>query len=97
MFFANLSLFEFLSLLSVVSAATVTLYLLSRSCRRMTVATLRFWQNATQAAQQRRRRRVDQPWSLLLQLLAILCLLLAIAQPRWGARDRKSTRLNSSH
>lgn len=86
MFFANLSLFEFLSLLSVASAATVALYLLSRSRRRMTVATLRFWRNATQAAQQRRRRRVDQPWSLLLQLLAILCLLLAIAQPRWGAR-----------
>ena len=86
MFFANLSLFEFLSLLSVVSAATVALYLLSRSRRRMTVATLRFWQNATQAAQQRRRRRVDQPWSLILQLLAILCLLLAIAQPRWGTR-----------
>ncbi len=86
MFFANLSLFEFLSLLSVASAATVALYLLSRSRRRMTVATLRFWQNATQAAQQRHRRRVDQPWSLILQLLAILCLLLAIAQPRWGTR-----------
>jgi uncharacterized membrane protein len=50
------------------------------------VATLRFWQNAAQAVQQKRRRRVDQPWSLLLQLLAILCLLLAIAQPRWGPR-----------
>jgi len=36
--------------------------------------------------QERRRRRVDQPWSLILQLLAILCLLLAIAQPRWGTR-----------
>ena len=70
----------------MVSAATVALYLLSRSRRRMTVATLRFWQNATQAAQQRRRRRVDQPLSLILQLRAILCLLLAIAQPRWGAR-----------
>ncbi|MDR3718515.1 MAG: VWA domain-containing protein [Bryobacteraceae bacterium] len=86
MFFANLSLFEFLSLVSVASAATVALYLLSRSRSRMTVATLRFWQNATQAAQQRRRRRVDQPWSLILQLLTILCLLLAIAQPRWGTR-----------
>jgi Mg-chelatase subunit ChlD len=86
LFFSNLSLFEFLSLLSVASAATVALYLLSRSRSRMTVATLRFWQNATQAAQQRRRQRVDQPWSLILQLLAILCLLLAIAQPRWGTR-----------
>lgn len=86
MFFANLSLFEFLSLFALTSAATVALYLLSRSRRRMSVATLRFWQNATQAAEQRRRRRVDQPWSLLLQLLAILCLLLAIAQPRWGTR-----------
>jgi uncharacterized membrane protein len=86
LFFANLSLVEFFSLLTAAWAATVALYLLSRSRRRLTVATLRFWQNAAQAVQQKRRRRVDQPWSLLLQLLAILCLLLAIAQPRWGPR-----------
>ena len=86
MFFANLSLVEFFSLLTAAWAAAVALYLLSRSRRRLRVATLRFWQNALQAVQQKRRRRVDQPWSLLLQLLAILCLLLAIAQPRWGPR-----------
>ncbi|MGJ5820857.1 VWA domain-containing protein [Paludibaculum fermentans] len=87
MFFANLSALEFLALFTAVSAATVALYLLIRSRRQYTVATLRFWQNARQDVQQKRRRKVDQPWSLLLQLLAIACLLLAIAQPRLGRPD----------
>lgn len=86
MFLANLSLVEFFALLAAAWTATVALYLLSRSRRRLTVATLRFWQNAAQAVQQKRRRRVDQPWSLVLQLLTVLCLLLAMAQPRWGTR-----------
>jgi len=86
MFLANLSLLEFFALLAAAWTTTVALYLLSRSRRRLTVATLRFWHNAAQTAQHKRRRRVDQPWSLVLQLLAVLCLLLAVAQPRWGAR-----------
>ena len=48
MFFANLSLVEFFSLLTAAWAAAVALYLLSRSRRRLRVATLRFWQNALQ-------------------------------------------------
>jgi uncharacterized membrane protein len=87
LFFANLSALEFLAIFSAASAATVALYLLIRSRRRLTVSTLRFWQNARQNVQQTRRRRIDQPWSLLLQLLAIACLLLAIAQPRFGRPD----------
>lgn len=87
MFFANLSALEFLALFTAASAATVALYLLIRARRRYTVPTLRFWHSARQEVQQKRRKRVDQPWSLLLQLLAIACLLLAIAQPRIGRPD----------
>lgn len=87
MFFANLSALEFLGLFSAAAAVTVALYLLIRARKRFAVATLRFWQNAQQPVQQTRRRRIDQPWSLLLQLLAIALLLLAIAQPRLGSPD----------
>ncbi len=87
MFFANLSAIEFLALLAAASAATVALYLLIRTRRRQTVATLRFWESARQKLEQKRRRRIDQPLSLLLQLLAIACLLLAIAQPRFGSKE----------
>ena len=87
MFFANLSALEFLALFSAATAVTVALYLLIRARKRFAVATLRFWQNAQQQVQQTRRRRIDQPWSLLLQLLAIALLLLAIAQPRLGSPD----------
>ncbi|MEJ5368935.1 MAG: VWA domain-containing protein [Bryobacteraceae bacterium] len=86
MFFANLTLVEFLSLLAAGSAATVALYLLIRARRRVVVPTLRFWQQAQRALEQKRRRRIDQPLSLLLQLLALAALLLAIAQPRLGPR-----------
>lgn len=84
MFFAGLSLAEFLALFTLAGGVTVALYLLSRSRRRHTVSTLRFWQTAQESVVQKRRRRIDQPWSLLLQLLALLLLILAIAQPRLG-------------
>ena len=86
MFFANLTLIEFLALLAAGSAATVALYLLIRARKVVRVPTLRFWQQAQRALEQKRRRRIDQPLSLLLQLLALAALLLAIAQPRLGPR-----------
>ena len=86
MFFANLTLAEFLLLLGAASAATVALYLLVRSRRQVVAPTLRFWQQARRELEQRRRRRVDQPLSLLLQLVAVALLLLAVAQPRIGPR-----------
>lgn len=86
MFFANLTVIEFLFLLAAGSAATAALYLLIRARRRVRVPTLRFWQQAQRALEQKRRRRIDQPLSLLLQLLALAALLLAIAQPRVGPR-----------
>ncbi len=82
--FLNLGLGEFLALAGVISASMVVLYLLDRSKRRHVVATLRFWTASNVPSEWKRSRRIQQPWSLLLQLLSILLLLLAIAGPRFG-------------
>ena len=87
MFFFNLSLGEFLALLSGTSATVVLLYLLDRSKQRLKVSTLRFWTPALEPAVERQRKRIQQPWSMLLQLISLLLLLLAIAQLRWGSPD----------
>lgn len=87
MFLANLSLGEFVALFSAASAATVALFLLSRTRRKQIVSTLQFWRSAVAPVETRRRRRIEQPWSLILQLLSIAMLLLAIAQPKWGSRE----------
>ena len=86
MFFLNLSLGEFLALLGSASAIVVALYLFDRSRRRQVVATLRFWAPAEQPVTATRRRRIQQPWSLLLQLISIALLLAAIAQLRIGSQ-----------
>lgn len=90
MFFFNLSAAEFLVLFSAVSSLVVVLYLLDRSRKKVTVATLRFWQQSEIPSQRKHRRKIQQPLSLLLQLLAILLLMLAIAQLRIGSPDRSS-------
>ncbi len=87
MFFFNLSLFEFLGALAAVSGVVVALYLLDRSKQRQTVATFRFWQPSPMPTEQRQRKRIQQPWSLLLQLISLALLLLAIAQLRWGSAE----------
>ncbi|HYO83218.1 MAG TPA: BatA domain-containing protein, partial [Bryobacteraceae bacterium] len=87
MFLLNLSLPEFLALFGALSGIVVTLYLLSRARRRQRVATLQFWQRAMQPVPSTRRRRIQNPWSLVLQLLSLLLLLLAIAQLKFGDRD----------
>lgn len=87
MFFFNLSLFEFLGALAAVSGVVVALYLLDRSKQRHTVATFRFWKPAEMPTEQRQRKRIQQPLSLLLQLISLLLLLLAIAQLRWGSEE----------
>jgi hypothetical protein len=63
----------------------LALYLLDRSRRRQVVSTLRFWVSAEQPTVVARRRRIQQPFSLLLQLASMALLLLAIAQLRLGA------------
>jgi hypothetical protein len=89
MFFLNLSLGEFLGLLGVLSGTITALYLLDRAKRRKVVSTLRFWADAGRVDQQRRRKHVREPWSLILQLVSLLMLLLAIAQVQWGTRERR--------
>ncbi|MDQ2901860.1 MAG: VWA domain-containing protein, partial [Acidobacteriota bacterium] len=89
MFFLNLTLGQFLVLFGSISAVSLLLYLLDRSRRRQVVSTLRFWTAAEKPTAVVRRKRVQQPISLLLQLLSMLLLLLAIAQLRVGAQGGK--------
>jgi len=82
--FLNLSFGEFAALAGVISAGLVALYLFDRTRRRRVVATLRFWTPSETSTQWKRSRKVQQPWSLLLQILSMLLLLAAIAGPRFG-------------
>ncbi len=90
MFFLNLSATEFLALLGTLGGLVTALYLFDRTKRKRVVSTLRFWTSAGAAEDQPRRKKVNQPWSLVLQLLSLLCLLLAIAQLNWGTREFRS-------
>lgn len=85
MFFMNLGLGQFFAIFGAISAVSVVLYLLDRSRRRVIVSTLRFWVAAEQPTAVVRRKHISQPFSLLLQLLSMLLLLLAIAQLRLGS------------
>jgi len=85
--FLNLNLVELMSIAGAISAGILALYLLDRSKRRQRVATLRFWSAADVRTELKHRRRIQQPWSLLLQLLSMLFLLIAIAGPRWGGNE----------
>lgn len=90
MFLLNLSLGEFIALFGSLSGIVVALYLLDRSKKRLVVATLRFWNAAQQPTEVKHRRRIQQPWSLLLQIVSMCLLLLAIGQLRWGSRETGS-------
>jgi hypothetical protein len=87
MYLLNLSLLQFVAIFGSISAISVALYLLDRSRRRLVVSTLRFWMAAEQPAVAARRRRIQQPWSLLLQLVSMALLMLAIAQLRLGTPE----------
>jgi hypothetical protein len=87
--FLNLSLGQFLMLFGVISVVSVALYLLDRTRRKQVVSTLRFWVAPGQPAPVSRRRRIQQPWSLLLQLLGMALLLLAIAGFQFGGTLNK--------
>src|SRR3984885_11745477 len=84
MSFLDLSLGELLGLAGALSAGIVALYLLDRSKRKQVVSPLRFWTGAGVRTQLKHRRRIQQPWSLLLEIISLLLLLLAIAGPRLG-------------
>ncbi|MGH9648315.1 MAG: vWA domain-containing protein, partial [Bryobacteraceae bacterium] len=85
--FLNLGLGELLGIVGAISAGVVALYLLDRSKRRQLVATLRFWSAADVRTELKHRRRIQQPWSLLLQLISLALLLTAIAGPQLGIFD----------
>jgi hypothetical protein len=82
--FLNLTLGQFLAVFGVVGAFSVALYLLDRTRRRQVVSTLRFWVEPGKAAPVTRRSRIQQPLSLLLQLLGMLLLILALAEFQFG-------------
>ncbi len=85
--FLNLSLVQFLAAFGAVAAVSVALYLLDRTRRKQIVSTLRFWVEPGKAAPVTRRNRIQQPLSLLLQLIGMALLLLAIAQLQFGGRQ----------
>lgn len=87
MYFLNLSLAQFLAVFGTIAAVSIALYLLDRSRRRQIVSTLRFWVSAEQPSVVARRRRIQQPWSLVLQLVSMALLLLALAQLRFGSPE----------
>ena len=87
MSFLNLGLGELLGLAGAISAGVVALYLLDRSKRKQLVATLRFWSAADVRTELKHRRRIQQPWSLVLQIASLILLLLAIAGPRIGGDE----------
>jgi hypothetical protein len=86
--FLNLSVGEFLAIFGVIAAVSVALYLLDRNRRKQVVSTLRFWVTPGLPSPVTRRRKIQQPISLLLQLLGMLLLLLAIAELHWGGSLR---------
>jgi Aerotolerance regulator N-terminal/von Willebrand factor type A domain len=88
MFFLNLTAGEFLTLLGGLGGLITALYLLDRAKRRKVVSTLRFWTTAAAAEEKQTRRRMRDPWSLILQLVSLFLLLLALAQLQWGTRER---------
>jgi Ca-activated chloride channel family protein len=66
-----------------LAAAALWLYLHHRRPQRRKVSTLRFWASV-QPVSQPRRRKIREPWAFLAQILFLLLLVLALANPRWG-------------
>lgn len=89
MFLLNLTAGEFFTLFAALGGLITALYLLDRTKRKKVVSTLRFWMPAVSAEEQHNRKRMREPWSLVLQLVSLLLLLLAIAQLQWGTRERR--------
>lgn len=73
---------EVLALWAAAAALALWLYLHQRPMRRR-VSTLRFWADLPPSVY-RRRRWLREPWAFLAQLLFLLFLILALANPRWG-------------
>jgi len=78
---------ELLALLGALSALVVAFYLYDRSRGRRVVSALWLWPQQPHAPMTARRRKIRQPLSLLLQLLALVLLLLAAGDFWIGERE----------
>ena len=67
-----------------LASTALWLYLHHRRPQHRKVSTLRFWASV-QPISQPRRRKLREPWAFLAQILFLLLLVLALANPRWGA------------
>ncbi len=85
----NLTLAELLALFLPFAATMVALYLYDRLHRRQIVSTLRFFPQTARAPIFTRRKKIEQPWSLLLQIVSLLLLLLAIAELQFGRATQR--------
>jgi len=72
------------ALWTAAAAVAVALYLLHQRPRHKFVSTLRFWQSLEASAQPRRRWQIREPLALVAQLLFLLLVILALANPRRG-------------
>jgi len=79
----TLSPAEVAAVWSALAALALWLYLHHRRPQHRRVSTLRFWASVQPVAQPRR-RWLREPWALLAQVLFLLFLILALANPRWG-------------
>jgi Ca-activated chloride channel homolog len=78
-----LSPMEIILAWSALAAAALWLYLHHRRPQRRKVSTLRFWASV-QPVSQPRRRKLREPWAFLAQIVFLLLVILALANPRWG-------------
>jgi Ca-activated chloride channel homolog len=74
---------EIAAVWTALAAAALWLYLHHRRPQHRRVSTLRFWASV-QPISQPRRRKLREPWAFLAQILFLLLLVLALANPRWG-------------
>src|SRR5215467_10778153 len=88
MFLLNFTWPQLFFALGIIGAGVITLYLRKQSHSRRKVATLRFWKAGINSQDVRKRRKIQELSSLLLQVLSVALLLLALAQLRMGTPDQ---------
>jgi Ca-activated chloride channel family protein len=78
-----LSPVEIAAVWTALAASALWLYLQQRRPKHKKVSTLRFWASV-QPASRPRRRKLREPWAFLAQIVFLLLIVLALANPRWG-------------
>lgn len=78
-----LSPVEIAAVWTALAAFALWLYLHHRRPKHKKVSTLRFWASV-QPASRPRRRKLREPWAFLAQIVFLLLIVLALANPRWG-------------